>query len=608
MGGLAMPAGQAAETVRPQPRPEGLVPQARPAPTAEDAILNPSQYYRTKILKQESGYRQFDENGKPLTSPAGAVGIAQVMEGTGPEAARLAGVPWDRDRWLNDAQYNAQIGEAYFLDQYRKFGDLGLASAAYNAGPGAVSKAMRRAERRGGSYLDYLPEETQNYVLSTRGAAPGEYQGGADQSGLGRAILRPDKPYEDRNTLGKMFYNEKDGTLNKNALLSLASGVGGMLSSPSQFFLPSLGLGLQGFAGTYAGLEKQAADIGLTKAEEARSRVSADVESFFTSNKGADGYPMVRVGPGRIVSLTDYLKNPTIFSTGDPSRDKLIMEEAQRISSSGAPLDTAAPVAAPSNVRWTDASSEAISRAETYGGANPMNFGTNNRIAQEMVVGANEAASSAAEAKPNSNELAYTVGNAIAENNMGNVEGWTAENVIAPVNAVLRTLGVPEISNADTEATILSKLGTLNSKSLTPEEQRAASVFQQFVEVSPNLRMTPEAASAITSSLMLANQQDIDKANYYGYFQSQADAGFAPGEMSKGYASEYSALHQIEKQNLTDLFLAASDPERGAVVKNFLAGVNAGTATQEEAQAVLAYILGAENVSPGLARYFIRGM
>jgi hypothetical protein len=404
-----------------------------------------------------------------------------------------------------------------------------------------------------------------------------------------------------------MFYNE-DGTVNKNALLSLASGVGGMLSSPSQFFLPSLGLGLQGFAGTYAGLEKQAADIGLTKAEEARSRVSADVESFFTSNKGADGYPMVRVGPGRIVSLTDYLKNPTIFSTGDPVRDQRIMEEAQRISGSGAPLDTAAAVEAPSNVRWTDASSEAISRAETYGGANPMNFGTNTRIAQEMVVGANEAASSASEAKPNSNELAYTVGNAIAENNMGNVEGWTADNVIAPVNAVLRTLGIPEISNADTESTILSKLGTLNSANLTPEQQRAASVFQQFAEVSPNLKMTPEAAAAITSSLMLANQQDIDKASYYGYFQSQAGAGFAPGEMSKGYAAEYGTLHQIEKQNLTDLFLAASDPEKGAVVKNFLSGVNAGTATQEEAQAVLAYILGAENVSPGLARYFIRGM
>lgn len=609
MGGLAMPTGQPVEpveTVRPQPRPEGLSPARVQAP-AQTADLNPSQYFQTKILKQESGYRQFDANGNPLTSPAGAVGIAQVMEGTGPEAARLAGVEWDRDRWLNDADYNAQIGEAYFLDQYRKFGDLGLASAAYNAGPGAVSKALRRAERRGGSYLDYLPEETQNYVLSTSGAPAGGYQGEPQQGGLGRAMLTPDKPYEDRSMAGKMFYNE-DGTLNRNAILSGLTGVGAMLSSPSQFFLPSLGLGLQGFAGSYAGLEKQAADIGLTKAEEARSRVSADVESFFTSNRGADGYPMVRVGPGRIVSLTDYLKNPTTFSTGDPARDKLIMEEARRISSSGAPLDTAAPTEAPSSVRWTDTSSDAITRAEDYGRANPMNFATNNRIAQEMVVGANDAASSAAQAKPNSNELAYTVGNAIAENNMGSVEGWTSDNVIAPVNAVLRTLGIPEISEADTQSIILRKLGTLNSSTLTPEQQRAASVFQQFVEVSPDLKMTSEAAAAITSSLMLANQQDIDKANYYGYFQSQADAGFAPGEMSKGYASEYGALHQIEKQNLTDLFLAASDPEKGEVVKKFLSGVNAGTATQEEAQAVLAYILGAENVSPGLARYFIRGM
>ncbi len=607
MGGLTMPTGQAAEAVTPPQPPTGGLAPARPAAPVEPEIIDPSQYFQNKILKQESGYRQFDESGKPLTSSAGAVGIAQVMEGTGPEAARLAGVEWDRDRWLNDAEYNAQIGEAYFLEQYRKFGDLGIASAAYNAGPGAVSKALRIAENRGGSYLDYLPEETQNYVLSTSGAPAGGYQGEPQQGGLGRAMLTPDKPYEDRSMAGKMFYNE-DGSLNRNAILSGLTGIGSMLSSPSQFFLPSLGLGLQGFAGSYAGLEKQAADIGLTKSQEARERVAADVESFFTSNRGADGYPMVRVGPGRIVSLTEYLENPTIFSTGDPVRDKRIMEEAQRISGSGAPLDTAAATPAPSGVRWTDTSSDAITRAEEYGKANPMNFATNNRIAQEMVVGANDAASSAAQAKPNSNELAYTVGNAIAENNMGSVEGWASDNVIAPVNAVLRTLGIPEISEADTQSIILKKLGTLNSSTLTPEQQRAASVFQQFVEVSPDLKMTSEAAAAITSSLMLANQQDIDKANYYGYFQSQADAGFAPGEMSKGYASEYSALHQIEKQNLTDLFLAASDPERGAVVKNFLAGVNAGTATQEEAQAVLAYILGAENVSPGLARYFIRGM
>lgn len=636
MGGLTMPTGQATETVSAQPPTGGLAP-ARPAapaekPIAYTGVAGAGAGYTDVILpdgtvQRREGTRNWRNNNPgniefgPFAEANGAIGsdgrfavfptyeagrsakeaLLFSSEGYAGKTIASAISRYAPASDSNDtAGYIAKVASEIGVDPNTPLSELSPSQR------NTMLTAMERIEGGGaggdGQFASYSTGPVNNGLgVSTKG------QGEPQQGGLGRAMLTPDKPYEDRSMAGKMFYNE-DGSLNRNAILSGLTGVGAMLSSPSQFFLPSLGLGLQGFAGSYAGLEKQAADIGLTKAQEARERVSADVESFFTSNRGADGYPMVRVGPGRIVSLTDYLKNPTVFSTGDPARDRRIMEEAQRISSSGAPLDTAAATAAPSSVRWTNTSSDAITRAEDYGRANPMNFATNNRIAQEMVVGANDAASSAAEAKPNSNELAYTVGNAISANNMGSVQGWTADNVIAPINAILNTLGVAPISEADTESTILSKLGTLNSKTLTPEDQRAAAVFQQFVEVSPNLKMTPEAAAAITSSLMLANQQDIDKANYYGYFQSQADAGFAPGEMSKGYASEYGQMHQTEKQNLTDLFLAASDPARGEVVKNFLAGVNSGTATQEEAQAVLAYILGAENVSPGLARYFIRGM
>lgn len=130
---------------------------ASPAPGAEvfDALLH-----------QESGGRQFDKAGAPLKSSAGAIGIAQVMEATGPEAAGLAGVPWDRDRWLNDADYNKAIGKAYFQKQLTDFGSVDQALAAYNAGPGAVRKALSAAQREGkpDGWLSRLPEETQKYV------------------------------------------------------------------------------------------------------------------------------------------------------------------------------------------------------------------------------------------------------------------------------------------------------------------------------------------------------------------------------------------------------------------------------------------------------------
>jgi hypothetical protein len=39
------------------------------------------------MIWQESGGNQYGKDGSPLVSPKGAVGVAQVMEDTGPEAA-----------------------------------------------------------------------------------------------------------------------------------------------------------------------------------------------------------------------------------------------------------------------------------------------------------------------------------------------------------------------------------------------------------------------------------------------------------------------------------------------------------------------------------------
>ncbi len=72
---------------------------------------------------QESGQRQFNPDGTPVTSPAGALGFAQVMPGTGPEAAKLAGLPWDEERLKTDEGYNRALGNAYYDQQLKTFGD-----------------------------------------------------------------------------------------------------------------------------------------------------------------------------------------------------------------------------------------------------------------------------------------------------------------------------------------------------------------------------------------------------------------------------------------------------------------------------------------------------
>lgn len=128
------------------------------------------------LLDTESQGKHFAEDGQVLRSAAGAVGKAQLLPDTAAAAAKLAGLPWrpelfNRQQTGNvrqDAEaeaYNQQLGRAYFEQQLRSFhGDLSLAYAAYNAGPGAVRTALAKSAKVGGAWQGYLPTATQDYV------------------------------------------------------------------------------------------------------------------------------------------------------------------------------------------------------------------------------------------------------------------------------------------------------------------------------------------------------------------------------------------------------------------------------------------------------------
>lgn len=129
------------------------------------------------LLLTESNGQQFNKDGSAVTSPKGATGIAQVMPATGPEAAELAGLPWDPEKFKKDPEYNKALGKAYFDKQLQSFGnDPAKALAAYNAGPGATQKAIAQASAEGkpDAWLNYLPKETQDYVPKTLGRLNGQ--------------------------------------------------------------------------------------------------------------------------------------------------------------------------------------------------------------------------------------------------------------------------------------------------------------------------------------------------------------------------------------------------------------------------------------------------
>jgi len=74
-------------------------------------------------------------------SPAGALGLMQIMPRTGRETAKKIG--WKRFRTSQLLQYdkNIRLGTTYLKQMYDKFnGNIVLATAAYNAGPHRVTK------------------------------------------------------------------------------------------------------------------------------------------------------------------------------------------------------------------------------------------------------------------------------------------------------------------------------------------------------------------------------------------------------------------------------------------------------------------------------------
>jgi len=97
-------------------------------------------------------------------SPAAAAGLWQLTPATARHYGLIVGD--DLDERLDWRRSTSAAGR-YLSDLYALFGTWELAAAAYNAGPGRVSRAM--AETGTESYWDLieagrLPEETREYV------------------------------------------------------------------------------------------------------------------------------------------------------------------------------------------------------------------------------------------------------------------------------------------------------------------------------------------------------------------------------------------------------------------------------------------------------------
>lgn len=124
----------------------------------------------TRLIWQESSFRP------GVVSRAGAQGAAQFMPGTAAE--RGLADPFDPEQAIPKS---AEL----LRDLRQRFGNLGLAAAAYNGGPARVEAWL---EGRGG-----LPGETRNYVSAITGRTADEWADASRRTG-------PPEPAEEAAT------------------------------------------------------------------------------------------------------------------------------------------------------------------------------------------------------------------------------------------------------------------------------------------------------------------------------------------------------------------------------------------------------------------------
>jgi hypothetical protein len=496
------------------------------------------------------------------------------------------------------------------------------------------------------------PEGDYSTSYSSSGLAGGAGSGSAGEEYSGG--LGPDakKPYDERNILGKMMYDPETNKLSRNALLSLASGVGSMLASPSQFFLPSVGLGLQGAASTYAGLEKQAADIRLQDAQTA-DYASQLIKNSLIKDEATNLTYIPLVG-GNTQRFSDWLEDPAGRSMAGVAADEILRRIGNDLRRQGVDVDqidieqllrtngsgdiTVQPLeAGVENIPGTGLPVQPEERpVEQVGtfriGDTEQTLIDNNTTTIERVAPAvresilersgTMAQYAAAEATAasgtfrNLNELAKVIVDGSAENDLGPFGGLKA-SIDGILEQAAASVGIEYDGSAATNAQLLNKLSQLQANEIT-SGTAAAELFLRNKQMFPDISSDPKAAAEITAAAITGNMENYERGAYVRNIEA-AMAQESPyvnlTGVDQAFTERTRNIYQTEKNNISTLLQAASNqdiPEGTKnAIKQFMAEANAGKFTneadaQDALRAIFSGLPGEHRLSSRLGRYFVQ--
>ncbi len=87
-------------------------------------------------------------------SHVGALGLMQILPATGRELAQKHGVDWSGPDTLFIPEINVKLGAAYLRELTNRYGDVSIALAAYNWGPGVIDRRLRDGDGLPSEYID----------------------------------------------------------------------------------------------------------------------------------------------------------------------------------------------------------------------------------------------------------------------------------------------------------------------------------------------------------------------------------------------------------------------------------------------------------------------
>ncbi|WP_245293846.1 lytic transglycosylase domain-containing protein [Methylobrevis pamukkalensis] len=161
---IALQVGKLAHDTHPEAVPLAFPLEAIPESARTGGAVEPAVVYA--ISRQESAF------DPAAVSPAGALGLMQLLPGTARATAGKLGTGYATSRLTTDPAYNARLGAAHVRELADRFdGSYVLAFAAYNAGAGRAREWIARfGDPRDPAvdtvdWIEKIPfGETRNYV------------------------------------------------------------------------------------------------------------------------------------------------------------------------------------------------------------------------------------------------------------------------------------------------------------------------------------------------------------------------------------------------------------------------------------------------------------